>query len=69
MEKSDLIKEIKKCFEYEIKEAVKELKLLTNIDDTELEHIRKDEILVDLLNNLGLSEVTKEYELGEKWYS
>ena len=51
------------------KAAIKELKLLQPYDDPEREHKMADDILCQLLTNLGYSEVVAEYDKVDKWYA
>lgn len=52
-----------------IEQAVKELKRLQTCDDTEVAHADADDVLTELLKNLGCAEVVEEYEKIDKWYS
>lgn len=37
--------------------------------DEEMAHINADRLLLDILDEIGLSEVAKEFERCNKWYS
>jgi hypothetical protein len=37
--------------------------------DTEAGHAKADELLCDILKEIGLSEVAEEFDRCEKWYS
>lgn len=50
-------------------EAIKKLKNLQEMDDVEIAHLMADDILVKFLNNLGYSDVTKEWDEVYKWYA
>jgi hypothetical protein len=50
-------------------QAIKELKELQKSSDTELAHSLADDILCDLLEELGLIDVVIEYEKIEKWFA
>lgn len=50
-------------------DAVKELILLQAGHDIEEGHFRADNILCDLLNQLGYDDVVKEYHKVKKWFA
>jgi len=51
-------------------EYIKKLKALQSIEnDTESAHIDADDLLLDLLKDLGYDDVVKEYEKIDKWYA
>ena len=52
-----------------IKEAVEQLKALEKNGDTEVVHLRADDILCDVLRQLGAKELVDEYEKVSKWYA
>ena len=50
--------------------AIKELKKLVDEGgDTEIDHVRADEILCELLTELGCSEVVEAFNEIDKWYA
>lgn len=52
-----------------IKEYAEKMNKLTFGGDREADHITADALLVDLLDKLGYSEVTFQYNQVGKWYS
>lgn len=50
------------------KDAVKQMKRC-NDDDTETAHIKADDILCELLKDLGFNDLVDEYNNISKWYS
>jgi hypothetical protein len=52
-----------------IKEYAQKMNDLTFGGDEEADHIAADALLVDLLDKLGYSEVTFQYNQVSKWYS
>lgn len=50
-------------------ERMQKLKALQLDPDTEIAHHFADDILCDLLKELGYAEVVQEYEKIEKWYA
>lgn len=58
--------ETKKINVGEIKEKLKELQ---ESDDVELSHYEADQIICNLLNDLGYTDVVKEYDKISKWYA
>jgi len=50
-------------------EAINELKQWQAHDDTEIEHLRADEVLCDLLISLGYQDVVDEWKEVGKWYA
>ncbi|WP_447881021.1 hypothetical protein [Serratia fonticola] len=50
-------------------QAIKKLKELQEIDDTEAAHCEADDVLVKLLISLGHGEVADEFERIGKWYA
>lgn len=38
-------------------------------DDEEIDHVRADRVLCELLVSLGYGDVVEEYERVDKWYS
>ena len=50
-------------------EAINELKQWQAHDDEEMEHIRADEILCELLISLGYQDVVDEWKKVGKWYA
>jgi len=51
-----------------IKKAIDDLKEQQKNLDTECAHIKADNILCDLLKDIGFGEVVIEYEKINKWY-
>lgn len=52
-----------------IKEAVEKMKECVNNGDTEVAHIDADDILCDVLTQLGYKELVDLYEKVKKWYA
>lgn len=52
-----------------IKEAVEKMKECVNNGDTEVAHIDADNILCDVLTQLGYKELVDLYEKVKKWYA
>ena len=52
-----------------IEEIIAKLKELQQDDDIEKAHLEADWIICDLLDDLGYTEVTKEYDKISKWYA
>ncbi len=52
-----------------IEEIIVKLKELQQDDDIEKAHLEADWIICDLLDDLGYTEVTKEYDKISKWYA
>lgn len=52
-----------------IKEAVEKMKECVNNSDTELAHLDADNILCDVLTQLGYKELVDLYEKVNKWYA
>ena len=52
-----------------IKEAVEKMKECVNNSDTELAHLDADNILCDVLTQLGYKELVDLYEKVHKWYA
>ena len=50
-------------------EVIKELKSLQDYGDTEINHIKADELLCEFLTYLGYKDVVDEYEKIHKWYA
>ena len=53
-------------------EAVNELRSMLGDHrgrDTELDHVRADEILCEMLRQCGMGEVADAFELVDKWYA
>lgn len=50
-------------------DAVKELIELQSDTDTEMAHIRADDVLCDLLESLGFDEVVVESHKIKKWHA
>ena len=50
-------------------EAIRELQTVQEDDDTEIVHLRADEILCELLRAAGFADVVAEYEKVDKWYA
>lgn len=48
---------------------IERLKICQNIDCWEERHVIADDILCELLNNLGLAEIVEEYTKMEKWFA
>lgn len=59
---TDKIQDLKKM-------AIMELKRLQTSDDTEVAHGSADDVLCNLLHELGFGEVVNEYYQIEKWYA
>lgn len=52
-----------------IKEAVEKMKECVNNGDTEVAHLDADDILCDVLTQLGYKELVDLYEKVNKWYA
>lgn len=52
-----------------IKEAVEKMKECVNNGDTEVAHLDADNILCDVLTQLGYKELVDLYEKVNKWYA
>lgn len=52
-----------------IEEIIARLKELQQDDDMERAHIQADWIICNLLEDLGYTEVIKEYDKISKWYA
>ena len=52
-----------------IKEAVEKMKECVNNSDIELSHLDADNILCDVLTQLGYKELVDLYEKVNKWYA
>ena len=52
-----------------IKEAVEKMKECVNNGDTEVAHLDADDILCDVLTQLGYKELVDIYEKVKKWYA
>ena len=52
-----------------IKEAVEKMKECVNNGDTEVAHLDADNILCDVLTQLGYKELVDLYEKVKKWYA
>ncbi len=52
-----------------IKEAVEKMKECVNSGDTEVAHLDADDILCDVLTQLGYKELVDLYEKVNKWYA
>lgn len=63
-----VIRNMQIIIETEKKKAVEKLKLLQEGWDTEMAHGRADDVLCDLLKEIGYIEVVEEYKKIEKWY-
>lgn len=48
---------------------IAKLKQLQTINDTEYAHIEADDVLTDLLNELGYNDILDEYSKVDKWYA
>ena len=48
---------------------IEELRILQNGGDIEANHLKADDVLCQILKELGLEDVVEEYELIEKWYA
>lgn len=55
--------------QYLADEAIQELKKLQKTYDTEANHVEADEILCELLKELGFEDVVEQYNKIKKWYS
>lgn len=49
--------------------AVRKLRAIQEMSDTERAHSDADDILRELLNTLGYQDVVDEYDKVEKWYA
>lgn len=49
--------------------ALEKLKRAQAHDDPELAHVLADDVLCELLSNLGYSDVVKEFKKVERWYA
>jgi hypothetical protein len=49
--------------------AIAELKAIDNSGDTEINHSRADDVLCELLNDLGFDDVVDLYKMIDKWYA
>lgn len=52
-----------------IKEAIEQMKECVNSGDTEVAHLDADNILCDVLTQLGYKELVDLYEKVKKWYA
>lgn len=52
-----------------IKEAIEKMKKCVNNGDTEVAHLDADDILCDVLTQLGYKELVDLYEKVKKWYA
>lgn len=52
-----------------IKEAIEKMKECVNNGDTEVAHLDADDILCDVLTQLGYKELVDLYEKVKKWYA
>ena len=52
-----------------IKEAIEKMKKCVNSGDTEVAHLDADNILCDVLTQLGYKELVDLYEKVKKWYA
>lgn len=52
-----------------IKEAVEKMKECVNNGDTEVAHLDADNILCDVLTQLGYKELVDLYDKVKKWYA
>lgn len=52
-----------------VKEIKEKLKKLQQSDDVELSHYEADQIICKLLDNLGYTDIVKEYNKISKWYA
>ena len=52
-----------------IKEAVEKMKECVNNGDTEVAHLDADNIICDVLTQLGYKELVDLYEKVKKWYA
>ena len=50
-------------------EAIVQLRDIQENNDTEMGHVAADDILCDLLESLGYTEVVEEYNNIDKWYA
>ena len=51
------------------KKYSKELKELQNVNDTEIAHIKADDVLCNLLMDLGYQEIVDNYNKIYKWFA
>lgn len=50
-------------------EALEKLIFIFEVEDTEIGHLRADEVLCDLLRSLDCDAVVDAFEKIDKWYS
>ena len=55
--------------EYIKKNYLKKIIEECNSGDKELDHLRADDVLCDLLDALGYNEIVTEFKKLEKWYA
>lgn len=51
------------------KQAIQKLKNIQLSNDTECAHGAADDVLCDLLSDLGFKDVVEEYSKVDKWYA
>ena len=62
-----------------MKFTIEQIELITKVkrglielkenQDTEVAHVKADDLLCELLNGLNLNDIVKEFEYIEKWYA
>lgn len=52
-----------------IKEATEKMKRIQNNRDTEMAHFIADDLLCEILNEIGCKDLVDEYNKIEKWYA
>lgn len=55
--------------EQELNDYITRLVKLRDNEDTEAAHIAADDILCEILEELGFTDVVKEYSKIDKWYA
>jgi len=53
----------------EIEKCIHDLKTAQQSDDTEMAHIKADEVISDFLYAIGYGDIAYEFDLVDKWYS
>ncbi|MGU3399240.1 hypothetical protein ACLBWS_05775 [Brucellaceae bacterium D45D] len=48
---------------------INRLRQLQGRGDTELQHVHADDVLCDLLKQLGYEEIVSEFDKVDKWYA
>lgn len=48
---------------------IKKIKETCTFDDPEADHVWADELLIELLNELGMEKLSETYKKIDKWYA